>query len=161
MLFSFGFDNQITIWNLTNKGGIVTSKFVKFDIIDCLWVKSELNNDFQLISCGENNVHYINLDPFRGILHVKPFNLKKIQRKFLKIFQISTTPFLLCGTFTGDVIFLDLKFEKFIVKQVLPYTDISKAKHHMTNTYPVLSDTPKVTHILNLFISESLFSDSK
>ena len=162
MLFSFGFDNQITIWNLMNKGGIVSSKFVKFDIIDCIWIKNNLSqNKYQLISCGEDNIHYLDLDPFKGKINIKPFNLKKVKRKFLKLFQLVNLQYLLCGTFTGDVLLLDLEFEKFLLKEVHAYTDISKAKHHMTNTYPVISDTPRVTHIIDLPITHQLFSKGK
>ena len=157
MLFSYGFDNQITIWNLSNKGGIVTLKNINFDIEDCLWLPPKiLNNDYNLISCGENNVHIMSLDPYQGSLDIRPFNLKKIKRKFIKIFHIENTSFVLCGSLTGDLLLLDLKFEKFLVKEIHSSTDISRAKHHMTNTYPVIKDTPKVTHILYLSIDQAL-----
>ena len=169
MLFSFGFDSQVTMWNLLEKGGVVCSKKVEFEVEDCLWLrkKGETRRK-RLVCCGDNGVHVLDLDPFAGKLDVRPFNLKKVRRRFLKLFQIEESSFVLCGTLSGDVLLLDLEFEKFLVKEVRPSSEVSKAKHLMTNTYPVQTDLPKVTHILSLSVpgkflegrSDSRLSDS-
>lgn len=158
MLFSFGFDSQVAIWNLSGRGGLVTSRRVDFDIDDCVWVSSGSPNpqSRQLISCGENNIHLLLLDPFKGQLHTKPFDLKKVKRKFLKLHQLPGSQLVLCGNFSGDVLLLDLQFGKFLVKEVRAYTDISRAKHHMVNVYPVVPDTPKVTHIVSFPVPAGL-----
>lgn len=158
MLFSFGFDSRVAVWNLSGRGGLVTSKFIDFDIDDCVWVSADStqSQSRQLISCGENNIHLLLLDPFKGQLHLKPFDLKKVKRKFLKLHQIRGSRLVLCGNYSGDVLLLDLEFGKFLIKEVRAYSDISQAMHHMVNTYPVVPDTPKVTHILCFPVPQAL-----
>lgn len=161
MLFSYGFDKQVIIWNLANNGGIVSSQTVSFDISDSLWIANKNHGDSnaKIITCGNDNIHIFQLNPFKGTLNSKPFNLKKIKRNFVKLFELQKSPFILCGSFSGDLLLLDLEFDKFLVKQVNSYTDISRAKHHMVNTYPIIPDTLKVTQIFSIPISSSILSN--
>jgi hypothetical protein len=129
---------------------------VSFDICDSYWIPNKTNSSLKLITCGINNIHIFQLNPYKGILNSKPFNLKKIKRNFLKLFPLQTSPHILCGTFSGDLLLLDLEYEKFLVKEVTAYTDTSRAKHHMVNTFPIVPDTPKVTQILYFSLSKQI-----
>ena len=165
MLFSFGFDSKMIVWNTSQKGGVVSLKKVENDVKDCAWKLYNQNNKttYQILTCGNNDLSIYDLDPFKGTLVKKTCNLGKIHRYFSKLEFVPKTNQVMCGTYSGDILVLDLQYFNHTVLKVPQMSMAEKERlFHVreASLSPPMNDVSKVTHLLTVDNIPNAFFES-
>lgn len=154
MLFSSGFDNKINIWNVTGNGGIISKLNISYQVVDVVWrnLSDHQHVKYEIITCGNEILKLYLFEPTVGKINEVPLNLKKIRRKFTTLLKVKNSSLILCGTYSGDFLVFDTKFNNFNVvnKPLYSMKEREDLEIKQTDEFYKKIDDSKITHFLEI-----------